>query len=437
MTSSRRMTLALAPLLLATHVDAATIIHAGRLIDGGAADPRTEVSIVIEKDRITRVAKGYIEAGAGDTVIDLKQHTVLPGLMDMHVHLLGELSPQGYSEGFFLNPADVALRATLYAERTLMAGFTTVRDLGGRDHVSLSLRNAIDKGWIVGPRVFAAGKALATTGGHADPTNGLAYRFRGDPGPREGVVNGPLEARKAVRQRYKDGSDLIKLTATGGVLSLAKSGDNPQFQMDELEAIVETAREYGMTVAVHAHGAEGMRRAVTAGVDSIEHGTYMTDEIMELMKEQGTFWVPTITAGRYVAMKAEEPGFLPEVVRPKARAIGPVIEETFARAYEAGVTIAFGTDTGVSPHGSNGKEFGYMVEGGMLPLEAIRSATSVAARLLKIDDRFGTIEVGKIADIVAVPGDPVAEIGLMEKIEFVMKDGKVFKQPGSCAPANN
>ena len=429
MTSFRRISLALVPLLVATHAGAATIIHAGRLIDGGSGGPRSEVSIVVEKDRITKLAPGYLAAGEGDTVIDLKRHTVMPGLMDMHVHLLGELSPQSYSEGFFLNPTDVALRATQYAERTLMAGFTTVRDLGGRDHVTLSLRDAINKGWIVGPRVFAAGKSLATTGGHADPTNGLAYRFRGDPGPNEGVVNGPMDARKAVRQRYKDGSDLIKLTATGGVLSLAKSGDNPQFKMDELLAIVETAREYGMTVAVHAHGAEGMKRAVLAGVDSIEHGTYMTDEIMALMKEKGTFYVPTISAGRYVAMKAEEPGFLPEVVRPKARAIGPVIDETFAKAYESGVTIAFGTDTGVSPHGRNGQEFAYMVEGGMPPLEAIRSATSVTARLLKIDDRLGTIEVGKIADVIAVAGDPLAEIGAMEKIEFVMKDGKIFKQP--------
>ncbi len=309
-------------LLLATQIDAAVIIHAGRLIDGGGGDPRSEMSVVIGKDRITKVADGYVAAGDGDTVIDLKQHTVMPGLMDAHVHLFGELSPQGYSERYFLNPTDVALRATLYAERTLLAGFTTVRDLGGRDRVTLSLRNAIDKGWIVGPRVFAAGKSLATTGGHADPTNGIAFRFRGDPGPNEGVVNGPIEARKAVRQRYKDGSDLIKLTATGGVLSLAKSGDNPQFKPDELAAIVETAREYGMPVAVHAHGAEGMKRAVLAGIDSIEHGTYMTDEIMALMKEKGTFWVPTISAGRYVAMKAEEPGFLPEIVRPKARAIG-------------------------------------------------------------------------------------------------------------------
>lgn len=233
-----------------------------------------------------------------------------------------------------------------------------------------------------------------------------------------------------MRQRYKDGSDLIKLTATGGVLSLAKSGDNPQFKMDELEAIVETAREYGMTVAVHAHGAEGMRRAVLAGVDSIEHGTYMTEEIAELMKERGTFWVPTISAGRYVGARADEPGFLPDVVRPKAKEIGPAVDATFERAYRAGVTIAFGTDSGVSPHGDNAKEFAYMVEGGMSPLEAIRAATSVAARLLGVGDRLGTIRPDMVADVIAVPGDPLEDISVMEQVAFVMKDGRVFKRPG-------
>ena len=403
-----------------------TLIHAGKMIDTIGGEVRTEVSILIEGQRIVSVADGYQDADSEANLLDLTEHTVLPGLMDMHVHLRGELSPRRYAERFFLEPTEVALRSTTYAKTTLMAGFTSVRDLGGV--VVLSLRNAIDKGWVIGPRIVAAGKSLATTGGHADPTNGLTREYRGDPGPEAGVVNGPYDARKAVRQRYKDGSDLIKLTATGGVLSLAKSGDNPQFKMDELEAIVETAREYGMTVAVHAHGTEGMKRAVEAGVDSIEHGTYMIDEVMALMKERGTYYVPTITAGHFVAEKAEEPDFQPEVVRPKARAIGPVIQETFARAYAAGIKIAFGTDSGVSPHGENGQEFRYMVEGGMPPMEALQAATIVAARLVKLDDQLGSLEAGKLADIVAVPGDPLEDITLMERVSFVMKDGVVYKQ---------
>ena len=251
---------------------------------------------------------------------------------------------------------------------------------------------------------------MATTGGHADPTNGLRGEFRRDAGPDDGVINSPEEARRAVRRRYKDGADLIKLTATGGVLSLASSGDNPQFTAEELRAVVEAARDYEFTVAVHAHGTEGMKRAVLAGVTSIEHGTYMTDEVMELMKQRGTYLVPTLMAGAFVAEKAKEPGYFPAVVRPKAAAIGPVMQSTFARAYVAGVKIAFGTDSGVSPHGDNAKEFELMVAGGMPPMTAIQSATLEAAKLLRIEDRLGTLEQGKIADLVAVPGQSPIEI---------------------------
>jgi imidazolonepropionase-like amidohydrolase len=349
--------------------------------------------------------------------------------MDMHTHLMSQHSKDSYSERFFMDQAEYALRSSVHARRTLMAGFTTVRDLGDNGVNSVALRKAIKEGWVPGPRIYTSGKALATTGGHADPTNSLRGDFRRDPGPLEGVINGPDDARKAVRQRYKDGADLIKLTATGGVLSLAASGDNPQFTDEELKAIVATAKDYNMTVAVHAHGTEGMKRAVLAGVDSIEHGTYMTDEVMELMKERGTYWVPTNMAGEWVAKKAQEPGYLPEIVRPKAAAIGPAIRETFRKAHAAGVKIAFGTDSGVSPHGENAREFELMVEGGMPPIKAIQSATLVAAQLLRIDDKLGTLEEKKLADVIAVKGNPLEDIRAMHEVVFVMKEGVAYKSP--------
>lgn len=407
----------------------ATIIHAGILIDGRNDQPAKQMSIVVDQGRILRIEGGYVAAGKDDKLINLKDYTVMPGLMDMHTHLQSQHSKDSYTERFFMEQADYALRSTVYARLTLMAGFTTVRDLGDNGVNSISLRKAIDQNWIPGPRIFTSGKSLATTGGHADPTNALRGTYRTDPGPFEGVINGADEARKAVRQRYKDGADLIKLTATGGVLSLAASGLNPQFTEEELRAVVTTARDYNMTVAVHAHGTEGIRRAVLAGVDSIEHGTYMTDEIIALMKERGTYWVPTNMASEWVGKKAEEAGYFPEIVRPKAAAIGPQMRETFAKAYAAGVKIAFGTDTGVSPHGENAHEFELMVDGGMPPMDAIQSATIVAAKLLRIDDRLGSIEPKKIADLVAVKGDPLTTIRLMKSISFVMKDGVVYKEP--------
>jgi imidazolonepropionase-like amidohydrolase len=353
----------------------------------------------------------------------------MPGLMYMHVHLTGENNgAASYAEGYYMNPADIALRSTVYAKRTLLAGFTTVRDLGASDNLNTALRNAVAKGWVVGPRIFSAGKALATTGGHGDPTNGLAEIYRGDPGPKDGVINGADDARKAVRQRYKDGADLIKITGTGGVLSLAKSGMNPQLTEEEFAAIVTTAHDYGMKVAVHAHGDEGMRRAILAGVDSIEHGTYMSDETIKLMLAHGTYYVPTISAGRFVGEKARIDGYFPAIVRPKAAAIGPIIQATFQRAYQAGVKIAFGTDMGVAPHGENAKEFIYMVEAGMPAMKAIQSATLEAARLLDAEKDLGTVEPGKFADLVAVPGDPLTDIKLMTNVSFVMQAGKIYKQ---------
>lgn len=414
---------------IAARLDAATIIHAGRLINGHDGRLHTEMSLVIDDGKVVSIEQGFVAGGDGDSVIDLKDCTVTPGWMDMHTHLMSEFHAKVYSDKFFMNQADYALRSTVYAKRTLMAGFTTVRDLGDNGINSVSLKKAIDNGWIVGPRIFTSGKSLATTGGHADWTNGLKGDFRRDAGPVEGVVNGPDEARKAVRQRYKDGADLIKLTATGGILSLAANGQNPQFSQDELQVIVDTAKDYGMTVAVHAHGTEGMKRAVLAGVDSIEHGTYMTDEVMRLMKERGTYLVPTISAGIWVAGKSQEDGYFPDIVRPKAAAIGPVARQMFARAVKGGVRIAFGTDSGVSPHGENAQEFQWMVEGGMSPMRAIQCATLEAAKLLKIDDRLGTLEPGKIADVVAVKGNPLEDITVTRDVVFVMKDGTVYRKP--------
>ena len=404
-----------------------TYIHAGKLIDAVTDMPIQMVTIVVNDNVIQTVLRGHLKPGPKDRLIDLKDFTVLPGLMDMHTHLSGQSNPKSYMEKFYMDLDEYAYRSIPFAEKTLMAGFTTVRELGGV--ISNSLRDAINAGYVVGPRIYSAGKSIATTGGHADPSSGLNMSFAGDPGPREGVINGPSDARKAVRQRYKNGADLIKITATGGVLSVAKNSKNPQFTEEEIRAIVETAEDYDMHVAAHAHGPEGMKRAIKAGVRTIEHGTIMDGEVLALMKKHGTYYVPTISAGMFVAEKAKESGYYPPIIVPKALEIGPRLLSTFTTAYKFGIKIAFGTDSGVSYHGDNAKEFVYMVEGGMLEIEAIKSATVVPAQLLNISEKFGTIESNKIADIIAVDGDPTQDIRSMLKVVFVMKNGKVYKTP--------
>ncbi|TKB56194.1 metal-dependent hydrolase family protein [Ferrimonas aestuarii] len=420
--------LGIGSLLLCSNVMAATVFHVGKLIDGISDGPRAKMTVVVEEGRIVKVAPGYLKTSDGDTLVNLKDKTLLPGFIDMHVHLAYTPSRQSYMEPFTLDPTDHALRGALFAKQTLEAGFTTVRDLGDAGNSVIALRNAIDKGYLPGPRIFAAGTALATTGGHADPTNGRNQALRQDPGPKQGVINNPEDAFKAVRQRYKDGSDVIKLTATGGVLSVAKSGDNPQFRDEELKAVVAAAKDYGFKVAVHAHGKEGMRRAIEAGVNSIEHGTYMDDALYPLMKQHGTWYVPTLTAGAYVAEMAAIEGFYPEVVRPKAARIGPKIINTFGKAYAAGVPIAFGTDAGVFPHGDNAREFALMVKAGMPEMEAIKSATVNAATLLGAEDQLGSISEGRYADMVVVEGDPLENIAVLEQPFQVYKGGSVVYQ---------
>ena len=405
-----------------------TYLHCGKLIDTKSGKVLESKTIIVSGDKIVSVENGFKEPNSSeDTVVDLKDKTVMPGFIDMHVHLEGETNPKRYIQGFTLNDADVAYNSLAFAERTLMAGFTTVRDLGGSG-VNVSLRNAINAGKVDGPRIFTAEKALATTGGHADPTNGVKKSLMKDPGPKEGVVNSAEDAKKAVRQRYKNGADLIKITATGGVLSVAKSGQNPQFTVEEIKAICETAKDYGFHVAAHAHGDEGMRRAVLGGVKTIEHGTLMSDETMELMKKHDAYLVPTITAGKSVTEKAKIPGYYPDVVVGKALDIGPRIQDTFGRAYKNGVGIAFGTDAGVFFHGENAKEFGYMVEAGMPAMEALQSATVTNAKILKMENKIGQLKSGFIADIIATNENPVENILTTEDVVFVMKDGKIYKE---------
>ncbi|HET9264382.1 MAG TPA: amidohydrolase family protein [Vicinamibacterales bacterium] len=401
------------------------VVHAGRLIDGAASAPRERVSILIAAGRIIGVQEGFVPpAGAG--VTDLSNATVLPGLIDSHTHITGEGTADAIVRAVTMGPVDAAVRSTLYARRTLDAGFTTIRNVGAEGGADVALKRAIDEGLVPGPRIWTARNGLSITGGHGDQ-GGLRPDLGGDATWQNGIVDSPEEAAKAVRYQHKYGADLIKFTATGGVLSINDSGDLQQFTDAEMKAIVQTAHMLGMKVAAHAHGKRGMEAAIEAGVDSIEHGTYLDGETIALFKQHGTYLVPTIIAGKTVAEMAKQPGGLHPSVREKAARIGPLIQDSFRRAYAGGVKIAFGTDSGVSNHGENAREFGYMVEAGMPPMEAILSATRAAAALLGATDTVGSIQPGRFADLIAVAGDPLKDITELQRVVFVMKGGVVHK----------
>ncbi len=406
-----------------------TYLHCGKLIDTKTGKVQKQMTVVVSGTKIVKVLKGYIKPKTNDIdkVIDLTSKTVMPGFIDMHVHIEGETSPTRYLDVFTKNDADVAFNAAEIAQRALKAGLTTVRDLGGSG-VNVALRDAIKRGKVPGPRIFTSEKAIGTTGGHADPTNGRRKELMGDPGPEAGVINSAEDARKAVRQRYKNGADLIKITATGGVLSVSKNGQNAQFTQAEVDEIVKTAKEYGMVVAAHAHGKEGMQRAIKAGVQTIEHGSFMDKETAELMKQYNTYLVPTLSAGKYVEEKAKIPNYYPPIILPKIASTVATLEKTFKMVQKENVPIAFGTDAGVFPHGENAKEFRYMVEYGWSPMFAIQSATITNAKLLDMEEELGQIAPGFLADIVATDDDPTKKISTTEKVTFVMKNGKVYKK---------
>jgi len=415
--------------LLAGVAQAATVIHAGQLIDGVSQKASSRQTVVVEGGKIVAIEPGFRKPAPGDRLIDLSDGTLLPGFIDSHVHLASEQSRRTEIERYTLNDVDRAIDAVVFANRTLLAGFTTVRDLGDGSGAVIALARAVNSGKVPGPRIIAAGKAIGSTGGHADPTNGWSSAIEPVGDTENAVVDSPDAARKAVRQHYKEGAQTIKIMASGGVLSLETHGAAPQMTDAEIRAVIETARDYGFKVAAHAHGTEAIKRAVRAGVDSVEHGTYLDDEAIKLMKEHGTFYVPTLSAARWVHDKAQDPTFFPEVIRPKANEIGAQIQHTFGKAYKAGVKVMFGTDTGVSSHGDNAGEFRLMVEGGMPPMEAIKAATTVPAKFLGLDDRTGSIAVGKLGELVGVHGDPLKDISVLEHVVFVMKDDTVYKAP--------
>lgn len=418
-----------------------TVVHAGRLLAVPGQAPQTESSVIVRDGRIVEVRPGFVAAGAvgaaaGDAVqvIDLSRHFVLPGLIDAHVHLSGELGPDRKLLEVTRSDAAAALQALPFLRRTLDAGFTTVRDLGGTPEVVFALRDAVAAGAVDGPRIVAAGASLAATGGHGD-----AHGYREEIlelWADSSICDGPADCRRAVRAQVKRGADVIKVTATGGVLSETAAGTDQQLFDDELEAIVATARSLGRKVAAHAHGADGINAALRAGVDSIEHGTYSDEAAFALYRESGAFLVPTMLAGETVLEMAEDTDFFPPAVRDKARRVGADMREMVRRAHAAGVPIAFGTDSGVSRHGDNGRELVLMVAAGMTPREVIHAATVNGARLLGWEADLGTLEAGKRADLVAVAGDPLADVSALLDPALVMQDGRVVKPLAAPPPAS-
>jgi len=403
------------------------LIHAGTVFAVPGQAPLKEQTIVVKDGRITEVKAGYVLASPGERVIDLRDKFVLPGLIDCHVHILGELSPKSRLQTVEDEDGYIALRGAAFALRTLRAGFTTVRDLGERSGAIFDLRRAINEGLIAGPRLVVAGSTLSPTGGHAQ-----TYGYRDEVNTlfaSTGTCDGVDDCRRAVRRQTARGADVIKLVATGGVLSNISAGLDQQFSDEELVAIVKAAHGLGKRVAAHAHGAGGINAALRAGVDSIEHGSYVNDESISLFRRTGAYMVPTVLAGVTVAEHAKKSDFLTPPQREKSLKVGPLMLAALGRAYKGGVKVAFGTDTGVSLHGQNAKEFALMVEAGMPPMEAIKAATVNAADLLGLSNTIGTIEAGKTADIVAVEKDPTREIRTLERMRFVMRGGVVYVNP--------
>ena len=412
-----------------------TLIHCGSLIAIPGQPAKTKQSILIIDDKIVFITDGYTNPDDVDTtddeveLIDLSDFFVLPGLIDCHTHLTGEIlpAPERMRRRMQEGEAHAAIDGIVNAKKTIEAGFTTVRNVGSPGSVALALRDRINSSIIPGPRMFVSGPAVSVTGGHGDPTNSLSPVLRPDLDPQLATADGPAEARKAVRARVREGVDLIKITATGGVLSPTAAGVDQQFFDDELEAIVEAARMMGRKVAAHAHGTDGINAALRAGVHSIEHGTYLNDESIALFIEHDAYLVPTIHAGKFVEDKAKIDGYFPPSIKDKAAAVGPLIQESFARAYTAGVNIAFGTDVGVGAHGTNAQEFLYMNQAGMTPVDCLISATISAADLCGISATTGTIEEGKAADIIAVPNNPLEDVSVLLDVHFVMANGHVVK----------
>jgi imidazolonepropionase-like amidohydrolase len=402
-------------------------LRAARLFDGISAGPVSPGIVVVDGDRI--VAAGAAAAiPDGARVIELGDATLVPGFIDLHVHVTGEMGDdflRAFYEGLRLGVPAESIRSTVFARRLLEAGFTTVRNLGAGDRIDSGLRDAIEAGWAVGPRIVAATAALGARGGHCDDSGFPEGTFGEESGVALGVAAGADQFRDAVRYQVKYGADVIKVCATGGVLSLADEVDTPQLTQAEMDAIVDEAHRLRKRVAVHAHGAEGAKAAIRAGADSIEHGSFLDDEALRMMKERGTWLVPTLLAGEY-ATKGPGASTLPPAVRAKADAAMAVRSQTFRRALELGVRIAFGTDSGVSPHGVNAQEFALMVAHGMTPAAALRAATADAAAALGRAD-LGSLAAGKLADVVAVAGDPFADITATERVVFVMKGGVVAR----------
>ncbi|HTO68383.1 MAG TPA: amidohydrolase family protein [Myxococcota bacterium] len=409
------------------------IVQCGSALLVPGQTPHGETTLVIHDGLIAEVLNGIatpeqVMQGKIGTpeVVDLRDKFVLPGLVDLHVHLTSEYSADARLRRVTESDADVALRGAMFARRTLEAGFTTVRDLGGSEAV-FALRDAIANGTVPGPRMFVAGFPLTITGGHGDRTSGYRQDLFDPPGPYQGVADGPYAARAAVRAQVKLGADWIKIHATGGVLDVVTSGTDQQFKDDELAEIVSTAHMLGRKVAAHAHGARGINAALRAGVDTIEHGTFLDAESIELFKKTGAWLVPTIVAGKTVEERAKIPGYYPPPVADKARQVGPKLQDALRRALAGGVKIAFGTDAGVYPHGENAREFAYMVDAGMTPMAAIEAATTSASIVLGLEHEIGSLEVGKRADLIATRRNPLVDVLELQRVVYVMKAGASVK----------